>query len=160
MIILLRRAGQGASTAILAGKASPGGPSAAASVRSAARGLTSRPSTPGTYPEPPVRPRKATFTGISRLPPALQRLKPRGLTSFAETTLKILVFFEQLAEEVSARLKAKALSGATITLKLKTADFRIRTRARSLGSPTQLARKIFAAARGLLERETDGTKYR
>ena len=61
---------------------------------------------------------------------------------------------------MSARLKAKALSGATITLKLKTADFRIRTRARSLGSPTQLAGKIFAAARGLLERETDGTKYR
>jgi DNA polymerase-4 len=64
------------------------------------------------------------------------------------------------AEEVSARLKGKALSGATITLKLKTADFRIRTRTRSLGSPTQLAGKIFAAARGLLERETDGTKFR
>jgi DNA polymerase-4 len=65
-----------------------------------------------------------------------------------------------LSEDVSARLKAKELSGATVTLKLKTADFKIRTRARSLDTPTQLARRIFTAARGLLEREADGTKYR
>jgi DNA polymerase IV len=63
-------------------------------------------------------------------------------------------------EEVSARLKAKELAGATVTLKLKTADFRIRTRARSLPSPTQLAGRIFAAARDLLQREADGTRYR
>ena len=63
-------------------------------------------------------------------------------------------------ETVSARLKQKALAGATVTLKLKTADFRIRTRAHSFGAPTQLALKIFAAARGLLLRETDGTKFR
>jgi DNA polymerase-4 len=65
-----------------------------------------------------------------------------------------------LAEEVSARLKAKALAGATVTLKLKTADFKIRTRARSLASPTQLANRIFAASRGLLKREADGTRFR
>jgi DNA polymerase IV len=63
-------------------------------------------------------------------------------------------------EEVSARLKEKALAGSTVTLKLKTADFRIRTRAHSFATPTQLAGKIFAAARTLLERETDGTKFR
>jgi DNA polymerase-4 len=63
-------------------------------------------------------------------------------------------------EEVSARLKTKELAGATVTLKLKTADFKIRTRARSLESSTQLARRIFAAARGLLEHECDGTRYR
>ena len=55
-----------------------------------------------------------------------------------------------LTEEVSARLKAKDLAGATVTLKLKTADFRIRTRARSLESPTQLAGRIFAAGKDLL----------
>jgi DNA polymerase-4 len=65
-----------------------------------------------------------------------------------------------LTEEVSARLKSKDLAGATVTLKLKTADFKIRTRARSLESPTQLAQRIFAAARGLLEREANGTKFR
>jgi DNA polymerase-4 len=65
-----------------------------------------------------------------------------------------------LAEEVSARLKAKALAGATVTLKLKTADFKIRTRARSFASPTQLANRIFAASRDLLKRESDGTRFR
>jgi DNA polymerase IV len=65
-----------------------------------------------------------------------------------------------LAEEVSARLKAKELAGSTVTLKLKTGNFKIRTRARSLGAPTQLARRIFAAARSLLEHETDGTRFR
>src|SRR5262252_524360 len=65
-----------------------------------------------------------------------------------------------MSEKVSARLKAKELAGATVTLKLKTADFRLRTRARSLAAPTQLAARIFAAGRELLERETDGTKFR
>jgi DNA polymerase-4 len=65
-----------------------------------------------------------------------------------------------LAEEVSARLKAKSLAGATVTLKLKSADFSIRTRARSFAMPTQLAGRIFAAARDLLRREADGTRYR
>jgi DNA polymerase IV len=63
-------------------------------------------------------------------------------------------------EEVSARLKAKELAGATVTLKLKTADFKIRTRARSLDDPTQLAGRIFAASRDLLKREADGTRFR
>ena len=63
-------------------------------------------------------------------------------------------------EEVSARLKAKDLAGATVTLKLKTADFKIRTRARSLDTPTQLAQRIFATARALLEREASGARFR
>ncbi len=66
----------------------------------------------------------------------------------------------ELCEKVSARLKAKELAGATVTLKLKSADFRLRTRARSLAAPTQLAAKIFAAGRELLERETSGMKFR
>ncbi len=64
------------------------------------------------------------------------------------------------AEEVSERLKEKRLCGSTVTLKLKTADFRILTRARSLERPTQLADKIFAASRELLVREINGTRYR
>jgi DNA polymerase IV len=66
----------------------------------------------------------------------------------------------ELSEKVSARLKAKELAGATVTLKLKSADFRLRTRARSLAAPTQLAAKIFAAGRELLARETGATKFR
>ena len=65
-----------------------------------------------------------------------------------------------LSEKVSARLKANGIAGSTVTLKLKTADFRIRTRARSLGEPTQLAARIFAAGRDLLANEIDGTRFR
>jgi DNA polymerase-4 len=65
-----------------------------------------------------------------------------------------------LSERVSARLKAKALSGTTVTLKLKSADFRIRTRARSLSDPTQLAGRIFDCGRDLLGKEIDGTAFR
>ncbi|HWV53324.1 DNA polymerase IV [Pseudorhodoplanes sp.] len=65
-----------------------------------------------------------------------------------------------LSERVSARLKASGVSGSTVTLKLKTADFQTRTRARSLGNPTQLARRIFDCGRELLEKEIDGTKFR
>jgi DNA polymerase IV len=66
----------------------------------------------------------------------------------------------RLCEKVSTRLKSNALAGATVTLKLKTADFRLRTRAQSFGQPTQLAARIFACGRDLLARETNGTRYR
>ena len=66
----------------------------------------------------------------------------------------------QLCEKVSSRLKHNAVAGASITLKLKTADFRLRTRARSLPHPTQLAARIFSTARDLLAGEADGTRFR
>lgn len=66
----------------------------------------------------------------------------------------------ELTEKVSRRLKAQALAGSTVTLKLKSADFKIRTRARSLGSPTQLAARIFAAGRDLLKHEVGTTRFR
>jgi DNA polymerase-4 len=66
----------------------------------------------------------------------------------------------RLSEKVSARLKSSELSGLTITLKLKTADFRQRTRSQSIHAPTQLAAKIFAISREMLAREIDGTAFR
>ncbi|MGN6460049.1 MAG: DNA polymerase IV [Pseudolabrys sp.] len=66
----------------------------------------------------------------------------------------------QQCERVSTRLKAQGLAGTTVTLKLKSADFKIRTRARALSHPTQMANLIFAAGRDLLEAETTGTKFR
>lgn len=66
----------------------------------------------------------------------------------------------RLCEKVSARLKSGELAGSTITLKLKTADFRQRTRSQSINAPTQLAGRIFATARDLLAREIDGTAFR
>ncbi len=65
-----------------------------------------------------------------------------------------------LTERVSARLKASALAGSTVTLKLKSVDFKIRTRARALGAPTQLAARIFAAGRDLLRHEVGSTRFR
>jgi len=64
------------------------------------------------------------------------------------------------AERVSARAKAAELGGRTITLKLKTASFRVKTRSVTLDDPTQLADAIFRAGRVLLQRETKGTLYR
>jgi DNA polymerase-4 len=66
----------------------------------------------------------------------------------------------RLCEKVSGRLKAKDLAGGTVTLKLKSADFRTRTRATTLEAPTQLADVLFRAGAALLEREVDGTAYR
>jgi DNA polymerase-4 len=65
-----------------------------------------------------------------------------------------------LSEKVSGRLKAQGFAGSTVTLKLKTADFKLRTRARSLGAPTQLAARIFEAGRDLLRHEVGTTRYR
>jgi DNA polymerase IV len=61
-----------------------------------------------------------------------------------------------LCEEVSGRLKAAGLAAGTATLKLKTSDFRIRTRSRKLADPSQLADTLFRTARHLLAREADG----
>ena len=66
-----------------------------------------------------------------------------------------------LCERVAARLKEAGLAAGTITLKLKTADFRLRTRSRRLADPSRVAETLFRAARHLLDREADGaTRFR
>jgi len=65
-----------------------------------------------------------------------------------------------LSEKVSRRLKKSGLAGRTVVLKLKTTDFRIRTRNRQLSDATRLADRIFRTGLDLLKRETDGTRYR
>jgi DNA polymerase-4 len=89
-------------------------------------------------------------------------------TISSETTLDIDVrdfatlekILWRLCEKVSSRLKAGNLAGSTITLKLKTANFRQRTRSQSITAPTQLATRIFAIVREMLSREIDGTAFR
>lgn len=63
-------------------------------------------------------------------------------------------------EKVAKRLKKSELSGSTVTLKLKSADFRLRSRATTLPDPTQLAETIYRTALPLLKAECDGTRYR
>jgi DNA polymerase IV len=65
-----------------------------------------------------------------------------------------------LCETVSRRMKAADLTGGSVTLKLKTEDFRLVTRSRKLGTPTQAADAIFQAVMPLLERETTGSAFR
>ncbi|MEI7600236.1 MAG: DNA polymerase IV [Aestuariivirga sp.] len=65
-----------------------------------------------------------------------------------------------LAEKVSRRAKAEGVAGHTVVLKLKTADFKLRTRNVSLIDPTLLANRIYDAAIPLLQREATGTTFR
>ena len=86
----------------------------------------------------------------------------------SETTFNIdLSDFEALStellalcERLSGRLKAKGITGDTVTLKLKSAGFRLRTRARHLMIPTQLANVLYETGLQLLAREVDGTAFR
>jgi DNA polymerase-4 len=66
----------------------------------------------------------------------------------------------QVAENVSADLKAKEMAGQTITLKLKTSMHRIITRSRTIDRPTQLAETLFEHSSGLLLPLINGTPYR
>jgi DNA polymerase-4 len=66
----------------------------------------------------------------------------------------------RLSEQVSLRLKNAGVAGSTITLKLKTSDFRQRTRSQSIAAQTHLTARIFAVLRELLSREIDGTAFR
>jgi DNA polymerase IV len=61
-----------------------------------------------------------------------------------------------LSERVAAQLKAASLAAGSVTLKLKTADFQLRTRARRLAEPTQLAETMLTVAEPLLTHEADG----
>jgi DNA polymerase-4 len=97
-------------------------------------------------------------------------VEPRGEAKSvsAETTFgediadahELKAILRGLAEKVSRRLKRAEMAGVTVTLKLKSRDFKTRTRSRQLRDPTQLADRIFATASELLMPETDGTRYR
>ncbi len=72
----------------------------------------------------------------------------------------LVPILRRLSEKVSSRLKKHAIAGQTVVLKMKTSDFRNRTRNKRLESPTQLADRIFRTGLSLMERETDGTRFR
>ena len=97
-------------------------------------------------------------------------VEPRGEAKSvsAETTFdggiadahELKAILRTLAERVSRRLKRSGIAGVTVTLKLKSADFRLRTRSRQLTAPTQLADRIFTVGQDLLQAEIDGTRFR
>jgi DNA polymerase-4 len=66
----------------------------------------------------------------------------------------------RLAEQVADRAKAKALSGRTVTLKLKKGDFQLISRRHGLSDPTQLTDRIYRAARDLFQPEVAKGPFR
>jgi DNA polymerase-4 len=72
----------------------------------------------------------------------------------------LLALLRHLSEKVSTRLKAAGIAGRTVTLKLRTTDFRTVTRAERLDAPTAMAHRIFAVAKALLAAEAEGKRYR
>ena len=87
----------------------------------------------------------------------------------AETTFEhdLAAFFEieqalqGLCKQVSERLRRANMAGNAIVLKLKTSDFKLRTRTASLSHPTQRANLLYETGATLLTKELDGkTKFR
>ncbi len=84
-------------------------------------------------------------------------------TTFSDdksTSEQLLPILRKLAEGVSSQLKNKHIAGQTVVLKLKTSDFKSRTRSRQIPDPTQLEDRIFRTGSDLLLPELDGTKFR
>lgn len=65
-----------------------------------------------------------------------------------------------LCEKVARQVRAEGVAGRVASLKLRTPDFRIITRRRTLPVPTQTARTLFTVARELLAAEPAGRSYR
>ena len=65
-----------------------------------------------------------------------------------------------LCERVAERLKSHNLAGGTVSLKLKTARFKTKTRNHKLASPTQLAEVVFRTAEPMLLKEAASAPFR
>lgn len=99
-----------------------------------------------------------------------RRVEPRGETKSVscETTFDsdtgdaavLETVLAGLCGRVARRLARSGLAGQCVVIKLKTGDFRLRTRSAKLSAATRRAEVIAAAGRRLLRREADGTRYR
>lgn len=84
-------------------------------------------------------------------------------TTFHEDTASIDILdghIWRMAEKVADRAKAKGIAGRVVTLKLKTADFKLITRRVSLREPTQMADTLYRTARGLFDQIKEQDPYR
>jgi DNA polymerase-4 len=84
-------------------------------------------------------------------------------TTFEDDLSRLVDLEDRLAplcEKVARHARAEGLAGRVVTLKLRTTDFRIVTRRRTLAVPTQTARTLFAVGRELLAREATGRPWR
>ena len=65
-----------------------------------------------------------------------------------------------LCEKVARQARAGGVAGRVVTLKLRTTDFRIVTRRRTIAVPTQTAKTLFAVGREMLAKEATGRPWR
>jgi DNA polymerase-4 len=66
----------------------------------------------------------------------------------------------QLCEKVARHARQDGVAGRVVTLKLRTTDFKIVTRRRTIPVPTQTAKTLFAVGRELLAKEATGRPWR
>ena len=65
-----------------------------------------------------------------------------------------------MCEKVAVQARAKGVAGQVVILKLKTSDFKLLSRRRSLSLPAQTAATLFRTTRQLLATEIDGRAFR
>ncbi len=84
-------------------------------------------------------------------------------TTFNDDLTALADLEDQLAplcEKVARQARAGGVAGRVVTLKLRTTDFRIVTRRKTIALPTQTAKTLFAVGRELLAREAGGRPWR
>jgi DNA polymerase IV len=84
-------------------------------------------------------------------------------TTFEHDLTELAALEDKLAplcERVARQAREAGVAGRTVTLKLRTTDFRIVTRRRTLAVATQTAKTLFAVGRELLAREAGQRPWR
>ncbi|HBJ94627.1 DNA polymerase IV [Ponticaulis sp.] len=103
--------------------------------------------------------------GIDKRPvdPRSERKSVSAETTFFEDCSDKELLIDHLwwlCEKVALRSKEIGVAGNVLTLKLKTSDFKTRTRRMTLTRPTQLAQVMFRQGQTLLGKEVDGARFR
>lgn len=114
-------------------------------------------------PDGPALVRRARGEDDRRVVPVRETKSISSETTFATdiaAPADLEAILWRLSEKLAARLRHENFAAGGITLKLKTAQFALRTRSQRLAKPTALPDLLFDAARALLSRETDGTAFR
>jgi len=95
--------------------------------------------------------------------PADERKGMSKETTFDEDLRELSALEDELwplCDQLAAKARREMIAGRVVVLKLKTADFRLLTRRRTLPVPTRTARTLFDEGRDLLRREADGRAFR
>ena len=98
-----------------------------------------------------------------KVDPHSERKSISAETTFFEDISDISTLEDQLwwlCEKTAFRAKETGLQGNVVTMKLRTSDFKTRTRRMTLSSPTQLAQILFRTGRAMLTKEMDGMRFR